>query len=160
VKPRRIADRERGERRVLRWVYRRDFTAFQADWIVMSPMGQRYLLEVKCQEPWEPDLQWPHYGYGLDPRQVTARLLFERDSGIPAVFVDKLSDEVYWQFFAELQHSDYHVSSRRGLRIYPREAFHRGVPLPDEAPYPYTDPGPMSFDEALGQYTRDPREVL
>lgn len=85
-----------GQETIGRYLNSKDAKYFQVDWMVFKD-GKYRLIEVKNQEIFKPGmvgkLYWDHYGHGLPPKQVEARMAFYHSTRIvPWLFVVEKSD--------------------------------------------------------------------
>lgn len=118
-----------GEQWAMRWLSDRGLEVFEPDWIARDPEDGRYFnVEVKVQEAFEPP---PFFGHGLPPRQIASRLRFHRETGIRTLLLvrEKASNSTaYWQWLDTLDIGvSYDTHGSRPRRIYPLEAFNKGV---------------------------------
>jgi Holliday junction resolvase len=111
-----------GERWALSFLKQRGFDCFQPDWIARK--GENYyLFEVKHQDMFEAP---PFDGHGLPPYQVSARLDFEKRTGVRSWLLvrDKATGVVYAQSLLKLESGPkFYTKGDRGRVVYPLTSF-------------------------------------
>jgi len=97
------------------------------DWIAKSPTGEWEAQEVKYKEFFEPGVNFPYWGAGLNIGQVMAREQMRHDLGVRTkLFVYGKGvnvGECYTAFLDELESKGGFYDTRNRIRIYPIDNF-------------------------------------
>ncbi len=104
-------------------------TIQQLDWIAKNNEGEWVVFEVKEKELFTPGRNFPHYGAGLNRRQLSLRTKLLEELGLRTylvVFV-KGTDEVYGAYLDELENKGGFYDTPNGIRIYQIKNFSKGV---------------------------------
>lgn len=98
----------------------------QIDWLCKSPNGRWVAIEVKDKDLFIPGSNFPHYGTGLELRQLYLRRQIREELGIPAYLLElsKSPDTVYFASLNDLEKQGvYYDCLKEKTRIYPLEHF-------------------------------------
>jgi len=91
----------------------------QLDWIAQKD-GKWEVFEIKQKELFEPGLNFPYWGAGLDKRQLYLRTQLLKDKGVRTYLIvfAKGTDKVYGAYLDELERGEFY-DTPNGIRIYP-----------------------------------------
>lgn len=125
-----------GEQQVYNKLKKQGYSFFQADWVVEDDKSDTgyTMIEVKHQDVHLPSIRdtVPVLEHGIEKRQVTSRLKFERYTGIRCLIwiIDKEAGLHIAQYLDRLEYEgcgrDTAVNNKR---LYPVEVFNGGSAL-------------------------------
>jgi len=113
-----------GENIVREYIKEKKSPFMQVDLIYLHD-NKYYVVEVKSQEkylkndPKYPSVIGPFDGHGLPKWQIDARLKFQKETGVEAIFVvfDTEEKVLYWQSMSKLMETVYHQTKGKKPRI-------------------------------------------
>jgi len=115
-----------GEQMAFKYLRAKGYKFFQPD-AISKKNGEWYLWECKYQEMFESP---PFDGHGLGKWQVEARLKFQKEVGVIAMFIvfEKGKNDIYIQRFDVLEEGEYlDTKGVKPRRIYPLTSFDHHV---------------------------------
>ena len=101
----------------------------QLDWIAKNPNGEWIVVEVKEKYLFEPGEDFPHYGAGLNKRQLYLRNTLREELRLRTYLINfvKGSDEVYSGYLDDLESKgEFYDTKKNKIRIYPINNFSNG----------------------------------
>ena len=118
----------RGEKIIREYFIKNKINFFQAD-LMAKIDGQWHVIEVKRQEIFEKSYN-PNYGpfdgHGLPKWQINARLKFQEETGVYAIFyvIDKKTNIIYYQYMdLLLKGKQFQTNGLNPRIIFPLENF-------------------------------------
>ena len=100
----------------------------QLDWIAQDPDGQWTVIEIKDKELFEPGTNYPHWGAGLDKRQLYLRTQLFEDPGWSTTLIQfvKGTNTYYEADLQDLESSGDYYDTPSGIRIYRLDNYTKG----------------------------------
>lgn len=112
----------KGEQKLFKWLRSQNYEFFQPDAIARKK-DSWYVFEAKNQERFRPP---PFEGHGLPKWQVEARLRFQEEFGIVAIFIvfEKDTNNIFIQRIDKLERGAFYDSlGAKPRRIYKLDSF-------------------------------------